>query len=95
MQDDVRVRRPCCPARRYQNLAAHAQVDHHRLARIKFAEQIFAAATSTLNHDARKPVDQGLAAGAPNSAQATDLDAFDAPADNVLRQPASNGFDLG
>ena len=95
MQYDVRVRRPSRPARRYQNSATHAEVNHHRLARIKFAEQIFAAATSTRNHDAREPVDQGLAAGAPHSAQTTDLDAFDASADNVLSQPASNGFDLG
>ena len=95
MEDDVGVQRALGAAVDEQQLAGHAQVDHHRVAGVERAQQVLAAAPGGDERGAGEPVDQRLARRPPHRPLPADLDALDAPADDEPLEAAPDRLDLG
>ena len=78
----------CAPAGATQQLAAHAQVDHQRVAGVEREQQVLAAPVDGDDLGAGQAVDQLPARDVRRTVRSpADLDALDAPADDVAASP--------
>ena len=93
-QHDVGVGKRRRPPRDEQELAAHPQVHHQRVAGVERAEQVLAAPAGGEDRRAGEAVDQLAGRRAPDRPFAADVDGEDLPADDPLLEPSADGLDL-
>ena len=94
VEDDVGVQGSLGAAVDEEHLARHAQVDHQRVARVEWTQEVLAAAPGGREGGAGEPVDQRLARRAPDRPLAADLDPLDSSSDDEPLETSPDGLDL-
>ena len=91
---DVRMGWTVGASRREEYLAAHPQVDHHRIAGVERHDEVLPAPLGAQNGRVGQAVDQRLTRRPTHHTLSTDIDSLDPSAGELLLQTTPNGLDL-